>query len=158
MLAAGGLEPLDALQARLDAEPPTPGSAPLAGVSVRGRAGRAADSLQVRNVVGQIRARGHSRRVCRHRAHYDHVGLTSTRTFFGWRSGPAQIHNGADDNASGTAGVIELGRVLAKERDLKRSLLLIAFTAEESVSSGASISSNTPLSRSKSSPPASIST
>jgi len=54
-------------------------------------------------------------------AHYDHLG-----TFLGL------IFNGADDNASGTATVIELGRELKRvQSNLKRSVILIAFDAEE---------------------------
>jgi len=54
-------------------------------------------------------------------AHYDHLG-----TFLG------RIRNGADDNASGTAALIELGRELKRNQsNLKRSVILIAFDAEE---------------------------
>ena len=54
-------------------------------------------------------------------AHYDHIG-----TFFG------RIRNGADDNASGVAALIELGReLLQNQSSLKRSVILIAFDAEE---------------------------
>jgi len=54
-------------------------------------------------------------------AHYDAIGV-----FFG------SINNGADDNASGTATLIELGRELKQSQpDLKRSIILIAFDAEE---------------------------
>jgi hypothetical protein len=42
-----------------------------------------------------------------------------------------QIHNGADDNASGTAGVIELARVFSMRTDLKRGILFVAFAGEE---------------------------
>ena len=42
-----------------------------------------------------------------------------------------QIHNGADDNASGIAGIIEIARLL-KEKKPNRSAVFIAFTAEES--------------------------
>jgi Zn-dependent M28 family amino/carboxypeptidase len=41
-----------------------------------------------------------------------------------------KIHNGADDNASGTCGVIELAEAFSKSRP-KRSIMFIAFTAEE---------------------------
>jgi hypothetical protein len=41
------------------------------------------------------------------------------------------IHNGADDNASGTAGVVELARVLVGEPRLRRNVLFVAFGAEE---------------------------
>jgi hypothetical protein len=54
-------------------------------------------------------------------AHYDHVGVN-----FG------KIYNGADDNASGAAMLIELGRELKNyQSNLKRSVILIAFDAEE---------------------------
>src|SRR5262249_1190859 len=42
------------------------------------------------------------------------------------------IHHGADDNASGTSGLLELARVLAAERGkIKRSIVFIAFSGEE---------------------------
>jgi Zn-dependent M28 family amino/carboxypeptidase len=44
----------------------------------------------------------------------------------------AEIHNGADDNASGTAGVTELARVYAADPKPRRSLVFMAFTGEES--------------------------
>jgi len=64
-------------------------------------------------------------------AHYDHLG------YGGDGSGSLapdekKIHYGADDNASGTAGVLELARVFAAERaTLKRNLVFICFGAEE---------------------------
>jgi Zn-dependent M28 family amino/carboxypeptidase len=63
-------------------------------------------------------------------AHYDHLGRggegsLETRDVHG-------IHHGADDNASGTAGVIELARYLAARRDRSgRSVLFAAFSGEE---------------------------
>ena len=63
-------------------------------------------------------------------AHYDHLGLGGEYSME--RSLTGQIHNGADDNASGTAGVLELARVLSDNRSsLERSILFIAFSAEE---------------------------
>ena len=62
-------------------------------------------------------------------AHYDHLGYGP----FGSRR-PAEraIHNGADDNATGTAAILELARRFAdrKEKPARR-LVFIAFTAEE---------------------------
>jgi hypothetical protein len=63
--------------------------------------------------------------------HYDHLG------FGGPGSGSRMpdtvaIHNGADDNASGAAMVIELAGKLAPEKDkLKRSIIFISFSGEE---------------------------
>ena len=64
-------------------------------------------------------------------AHYDHLG------YGGHRSGSLnpdslQIHNGADDNASGTAGVLELShKLMMNKRSLGRSIITICFDAEE---------------------------
>jgi aminopeptidase YwaD len=63
-------------------------------------------------------------------AHYDHIGLGELGSLAEGRG--REIHNGADDNASGTAGLLELARVLASQRaTFKRSLVFAAFSAEE---------------------------
>jgi len=63
-------------------------------------------------------------------AHYDHLGRGNFDSLAPSQIG--QIHPGADDNASGTAGVLELARLLAPLRgQLKRSILFIDFAGEE---------------------------
>jgi aminopeptidase YwaD len=63
-------------------------------------------------------------------AHYDHLGLGGPESLAANREG--QIHHGADDNASGTSGLLELARVLSAERrSIKRSIVFIAFSGEE---------------------------
>jgi len=63
-------------------------------------------------------------------AHYDHLGLGGEGSLAPKEEG--QVHNGADDNASGTAGLLELAEAFAAKRDsLKRSLLFVAFAGEE---------------------------
>lgn len=63
-------------------------------------------------------------------AHYDHLGLGGSGSLDSAKYG--NIHNGADDNASGTAGLLELAQKLAVEKkNLKRSILFLAFSAEE---------------------------
>jgi hypothetical protein len=58
-------------------------------------------------------------------AHYDHVGWNEN-------NGKKSVFNGADDNASGTTGIIEIARKLKNNQNLlKRSILIIAFDAEE---------------------------
>jgi len=62
-------------------------------------------------------------------AHYDHLGLGDEHSL-----APSQIgtiHPGADDNASGTAGVIELARWFAKQPPQQRGILFITFAGEE---------------------------
>lgn len=54
-------------------------------------------------------------------AHYDHLGVKRN-----------QIYNGADDNASGSAALIEIARMLSEEQSsLGRSVIIAAFDAEE---------------------------
>ncbi|MGH7832671.1 MAG: M20/M25/M40 family metallo-hydrolase [Candidatus Binatia bacterium] len=63
-------------------------------------------------------------------AHYDHIGLG----YYGTRdaSSDGVIHNGADDNASGTAVLLDLAKKFAgQKRKPARTLVFIAFTAEE---------------------------
>jgi len=63
-------------------------------------------------------------------AHYDHLGRGNFDSLAPSQIG--QIHPGADDNASGTAGVLELARLLAPQRgQFKRSILFMNFAGEE---------------------------
>ncbi|MBL8149986.1 MAG: M28 family peptidase, partial [Blastocatellia bacterium] len=62
-------------------------------------------------------------------AHYDHLGLGGRSSLAPDRSG---IHHGADDNASGVAGLLELARVFSSNRELlKRSVIFVGFSGEE---------------------------
>lgn len=62
-------------------------------------------------------------------AHYDHLGRGGDGSLAP-RSG--EIHHGADDNASGTAGVLELARVLTSQRPRpKRTIVFMGFGGEE---------------------------
>ncbi len=80
----------------------------------------------IRNVIGLLRG---SDPVLRETyvilsAHYDHLGMTNT--------GPDRIFNGANDDASGTASVIEIAAALsALPSHPKRSILFVAFFGEE---------------------------
>ena len=63
-------------------------------------------------------------------AHYDHLGMGGSNS--GSRMpDTSAVHNGADDNASGTAMVIELARALAEQGAPPRSIIFVAFSAEE---------------------------
>lgn len=62
-------------------------------------------------------------------AHMDHLGL-GERHSMGGAEARGQVHPGADDNASGTALVVELARELKKARP-RRSILLMHFGGEE---------------------------
>jgi hypothetical protein len=74
-------------------------------------------------------------------AHYDHLGWGGPNSMY---KGKVQmIHNGADDNASGTAGLLELARLFANNPQ-KRSLLFVAFSGEEEGLFGSSHFVNNP--------------
>ena len=63
-------------------------------------------------------------------AHYDHLGLGGEGSLD--PDAFSVVHNGADDNASGTSGLIEIARLLSQsDRRTARSVLFLAFTAEE---------------------------
>jgi hypothetical protein len=62
-------------------------------------------------------------------AHYDHLGLGDEHSLAPGLKGT--IHPGADDNASGTAGVIELARWFSKQPQPKRGILFMTFAGEE---------------------------
>jgi hypothetical protein len=62
-------------------------------------------------------------------AHYDHLGLGDEHSLAPSQIG--QIHHGADDNASGTAGVIELARWFARQPQQQRGILFMTFAGEE---------------------------
>lgn len=65
-------------------------------------------------------------------AHYDHLGFGETGgSLHANHEHEKAIHNGADDNASGTAGLLALARRLANANQLQQNYLFIAFSGEE---------------------------
>lgn len=61
--------------------------------------------------------------------HYDHLGYGGEGSHY---KGPRKIHNGADDNASGTAAVLELAYYFVNNKPTEQyNYLFIAFSAEE---------------------------
>ncbi len=89
--------------------------------------GRAA----VKNVIGVIPGRGSlAEQVVVLGAHYDHLGVGGAGSLDPDSVGV--VHNGADDNASGTAALLETARILAgRAADNARTIVFVAFTAEE---------------------------
>lgn len=63
-------------------------------------------------------------------AHFDHLGYGEDRNSL-FTGSDKQIHNGADDNASGTAALIELARLLKASKLKGSNYLFIAFSGEE---------------------------
>ncbi|HMJ09277.1 MAG TPA: M20/M25/M40 family metallo-hydrolase, partial [Pyrinomonadaceae bacterium] len=75
-------------------------------------------------------------------AHYDHLGHGGQGSL---DVNSTAIHHGADDNASGTAAVIELARQFAAERKNKRTIVFMAFSGEEEGLIGSQYYVNHPL-------------
>jgi hypothetical protein len=76
-------------------------------------------------------------------AHYDHLGMGGQGSG-SMRPKEIKIHNGADDNASGVALMLEAGRILASKRDdFKRDVVLVAFGGEERGLLGSNIIADT---------------
>jgi hypothetical protein len=61
-------------------------------------------------------------------AHYDHLGMGGENSLY---KGPAAIHNGADDNGSGTALLLEVMRYYAQRKDTNYNYLIQFYSAEE---------------------------
>ena len=89
------------------------------------------EEVQVPNVVAVIPGRDPQLRkeFIALGAHMDHLGM-GERHSMGGAEARGQVHPGADDNASGTAMVVELARELKRARP-KRSILLLHFAGEE---------------------------
>ena len=115
----------------------TPRSQVLAGWKAVGETSVERNNVAAKNVVAVLEAEGPlAEETIVIGAHYDHLGYGGRGSLAaGAHGGTAKkvIHNGADDNASGTAALIETARRLAADRDkLKRRVVFIAFTGEES--------------------------
>jgi aminopeptidase YwaD len=75
-------------------------------------------------------------------AHYDHLGMGGEGS--GSLSARTGIHHGADDNASGVAGVLELARMFSAQKP-RRTIVFIAFSGEEEGLIGSSYYVNHPI-------------
>ena len=81
-----------------------------------------------RNVVAMLEGTGESESHIIIGAHYDHLGTGKFGSLY--NRNDSTIHNGADDNASGTAGLLELAHYFS-ENPIGKNLLFIAFSGEE---------------------------
>jgi hypothetical protein len=84
----------------------------------------------VKNVIGVLDGEGpHAEEIVVVGAHYDHLGRGGMGSLL---PGSHEIHNGADDNASGTVSVLELARRFGhRGRKLPRKLVFMTFSGEE---------------------------
>lgn len=120
---------LEELEAAIDQDL-KPRSAVLTGWKATGATSIERVRSEVKNVIGVLEGEGPlAEETIVVGAHYDHVGLGGAGSLM---PGSKAVHNGADDNASGTSALIELARRLkARHEKLPRRVVFMAFTGEE---------------------------
>lgn len=115
-----------------------PQSAALKGWRIRGTTAIERKETQTRNVLALLPGKGAAaageapaidpRETIVLGAHYDHLGNGGVNSA---APGETAIHHGADDNASGTAMLVEVARMLRDRGPFPRSILFLAFSGEE---------------------------
>jgi len=136
---------LEATEKEIDADL-KPRSFALPGVEVRESVDVERVVKTVHNVLGYLP--GESQEYIIVGAHYDHLGLGGQFSMAPAMTGT--VHPGADDNASGTAGVLELAHYFSTEYSgsaprPKRGILFITFAGEELGLLGSSYYANHPI-------------
>jgi hypothetical protein len=107
-----------------------PNSAELTGWRAVGQTNVIQKTAEVKNVIAVLEGEGPlANEMIVIGAHYDHLGLGGVGSLAPWTSA---IHNGADDNASGTAALLEIAHRLATSgQKPQRRIVFMAFTGEE---------------------------
>ena len=132
----------------LKAQAKTKGFKPVAldGVKASGKVTQSIENLESRNVVGKLTGNSAPNEYVLYTAHWDHLGKKS-----GEKTGAPgedfyqdQIFNGAVDNATGSAALLEIAEAMAAE-DLDRSALFLSVTLEESGLLGSAFYAENPL-------------
>jgi hypothetical protein len=100
--------------------------APASPITYRVAATTTTTTQTLRNVAGYLPGRdaAHATEKVIFSGHYDHLGIIKPVA-------GDSIANGADDDASGTTAVVALAEYFKKRKDNARSLIFVAFTAEE---------------------------
>lgn len=98
----------------------------LTGVEIDAMFDVASSTITTHNIVGRLPGTTHPDETILYTGHWDHIGMGDPD------AEGDRIFNGAVDNASGIAGLIELARVWGGAPPPQRSIVMIAFTAEES--------------------------
>jgi len=121
-------KPMAEVEAAID-EGPAPQSAELSGWRIRGRTAIERQTTTAGNVLAMLPGEGPlADQVVVLGAHYDHLGMGGTNSA---APGVEAVHHGADDNASGTAALVEVARQLAAHGPYPRTILFAAFSGEE---------------------------
>jgi Zn-dependent M28 family amino/carboxypeptidase len=98
----------------------------LSGVTIDAAYDVSSTTITTRNVIARLPGTTHPDETILYTGHWDHIGMGEPD------AEGDRIFNGAVDNASGIAGLLELARVWGAGPRPERSIVMIAFTAEES--------------------------
>ena len=129
ILAEAGKPNLAALETQIDAGP-TPASFLLDGWRLEGEIDVRRVDAEVKNVIAVLEGEGPlADETIVIGAHYDHLGMGGEGSFTPTKR---EIHNGADDNASGTTALLDVAQRLSTlGKKLPRRVVFMAFTGEE---------------------------
>lgn len=114
---------------------------PLQGVKARGEIHQTIDKLTSRNVAGVLPGTETPDEYVLYTAHWDHLGMKTGAP--GEDFYEDQIYNGAVDNATGSAGILEIAEAM-KSQPLQRSVMFLFVTLEESGLLGSEYFANNP--------------
>ena len=111
----------------------------LEGFKLEASLNQSIQTVKSRNVAGAIRGTRRPDEYVLYMAHWDHLGVKETT------EGDDKIYNGAVDNATGTAAIIEISEAFVQQGAPERSALFLAVTAEESGLLGSDYYAQSPL-------------
>ena len=97
---------------------------PWVGAQAEAEFAQEKEVVPMANIGGMIRGKSKPEEYVIFSAHYDHIGVLQAVA-------GDSVANGADDDATGTTAVVELARYFKKAGRQERTLLFVAFTAEE---------------------------
>jgi Zn-dependent M28 family amino/carboxypeptidase len=123
----------------LSVEAATPGFSPveMGDLALSAVIKQSVATVESANVVGGVRGTVHPDEYVMYMAHWDHLGNNGV--------GEDHIYNGAVDNATGTAAILEIGEAFVEAGAPERSAVFIAVTAEESGLLGSAYYAANPL-------------
>ncbi len=129
ILQAAMGQSLEEIERAIDADL-KPRSRVLDGVSAEGEVQLETSKVPAKNVIGVLPGAGDlADEYVVVGAHYDHVGMGGRGSL---APGTIAVHNGADDNGSGTTALMEVARRMAtNDAPTRRTLLFMAFSGEE---------------------------
>jgi Zn-dependent M28 family amino/carboxypeptidase len=110
----------------------------MGGLKLNATINNEIETVESRNVAGVVRGTVHPDEYILYMGHWDHLGKKAAA------EGEDGIYNGAVDNATGTASILEIGEAFAQQ-PAERSVLIVAVTAEESGLLGSAYYAEDPL-------------